>query len=73
MAHESNNENVLWYIDSIQSVGTTYEVVGWISHKTSDIISLSLGDKDIKYSIIYRPDVKAVYPYFKTFGFKFNS
>ena len=60
MAHESNNENILWYIDSIQPLGNTYKVTGWISHKTSEITSLLLGDQDIKYSIINRPDVKAV-------------
>lgn len=73
MAHESNNENVLWYIDSISPNGATYEVAGWISHKTSEIISLSLGDKDIKYSIVHRPDVKQVYPFFNSFGFKFTT
>ena len=73
MAHESNNENVLWYIDSINPNGVTYEVVGWISHKISEILSLSLGDQDIKYSIVHRPDVKQVYPSFNTFGFKFTA
>ena len=72
MAHESNNENILWYIDSIQPLGNTYKVTGWISHKTSEITSLLLGDQDIKYSIINRPDVKAVYPSFDILGFSFT-
>jgi len=72
MAHESNNENILWYIDSIQLLGNTYKVTGWIAHKTSEITSLLLGSQDIKYSIVYRPDVKAVYPSFDVLGFSFD-
>lgn len=72
MAHESNNENILWYIDSIQPLGNTYKVTGWIAHKTSEITSLLLGGQDIKYSIVHRPDVKTVYPSFDVLGFNFT-
>jgi hypothetical protein len=63
MAHESNNENILWYIDSIKPSGNKYEVKGWIAHKTSIITELHLKNKPIACNFIDRPDVRSLYPF----------
>lgn len=72
MAHESNNEYVLWHIDSIELIGNTYKITGWIAHRVSEITGLLLGDQSITYDIIDRLDVRSVYPLFKSLGFKFT-
>ena len=65
MAHESRNENVLWYIDSIKQSGAFYDVKGWIAHKTSKIIGIRVDDQNIDYVSINRSDVLSLYPYLK--------
>lgn len=72
MAHESSHNDVLWHIDSIQPIRSSYKIAGWISHKTSDITGLLLGGQNISYITINRPDVKAVYPLFIPLGFEFT-
>lgn len=74
MAHESNNENILWYIDSInpfRDTGNNYKVTGWVIHKTSKIIGLVLDNQIVSFTPIDRPDVKSVYPSFNCLGFEF--
>ena len=72
MAHESSHNDVLWHIDSIQPIRSSYKIAGWVSHKTSDITRLLLGGQNISYNIIDRPDVKSVYPLFTSLGFEFT-
>lgn len=74
MNHSSNNENILWYIDSIRQVDAAkYRVVGWITHKSKIISGLSLGDTSLNYTVINRLDVRSVYPNIPTssIGFSF--
>lgn len=73
MAHESLHNDILWHIDLIQPIESSYKVVGWVTHKTLEIIGLQLNNKNIIYNIINRPDVKSVYPFIPTsdVGFEF--
>jgi hypothetical protein len=74
MNHSSNNQDVLWYVDSIKQVTSTeYRVIGWIAHKQEVINGILLGERKVEYHIINRPDVKNVYPNLPTslVGFSF--
>ena len=63
MNHESNNPDILWYIDSIKKVTVTeYKIIGWILHKNKIITGLSLGETALEYTVINRPDVRFTYP-----------
>lgn len=74
MLHTSLHEDILWNIDSIIPIGSSYKVTGWVAHKTEKISSLQLDNQDISYTIIDRPDVKETYPTLPTsmVGFEFN-
>jgi len=66
MAHESSCEDIIWNIDFINQVGSSYKIIGWIASKTSKIIGLQLNKQNISYDVIDRPDVKNVYPFLQT-------
>lgn len=64
ISHQTKNENILWYIDSIDNiVSDSYKVKGWITHKSLQITDIFLGENKISFKPVNRFDVKNVYPF----------
>jgi hypothetical protein len=65
--HNTNNEDVKMYIDSIQDIYDKKLLTGWILHLESTIKSLRLPDgRELTFTKYDRPDVKAVYQNIKS-------
>ena len=62
MNHKSNNEEILWYVDTI-NYGTTDNIVkGWMLHTSKIIKNIKIGETDLQYKASNREDVRGVYP-----------
>jgi len=59
--HESNNSEILWYIDTI-NYGNILTLRGWILHFTQNIQKLSINEEDLNFTPYSREDVEQVYP-----------
>jgi hypothetical protein len=61
--HNSLNDDILWYIDDIEYLNNDiFQLKGWILHKENEITALKIGENNIIYNIVDRPDVKLHYP-----------
>ena len=62
MNHKSNNEEILWYVDTI-NYGTTDNIVkGWMLHTSKIIKNIKIGETNLQYKASNREDVRGVYP-----------
>jgi hypothetical protein len=59
--HLSKNKNILWYIDSINSIGQNFIFNGWMFHTEFEIKNIQIANETIKFKQFPRLDVKDVY------------
>lgn len=72
--HDTNNPNVLMYVDLIKEDNESYIISGWIFHKEKIITSILVNNSKIDFYRHQRLDVKQVYPYIPStdVGFTFS-
>lgn len=72
--HDTNNPNVLMYVDLIKKDNDNYIISGWIFHKEKIIASILVNNSKIDFYRHQRLDVKQVYPYIPSadVGFTFT-
>ena len=62
MTHFSINENILWYIDSVNIQQNTIFFNGWIFHREFEIKDILIDNSSILINQFERLDVNNVYP-----------
>lgn len=73
MTHTSNNNDILWYVDTISYKDNIYTFGGWIAHSNEELEKLDIENKRIQVFKCDREDVKEVYPNaFSIMGFLLN-
>jgi len=63
--HDTDSQEVLMHVDKVEKENNQYRFLGWMAHKTSEIIGLNIEGKNIGHTSLSRPDVVDAYPMLK--------